>query len=196
MITAKKICESFEMPFKAGNSGQLIFGYNTGQCEHFGVGFHLVPTMAGFWISKWVDLNLIKEIFVCNSVMEVVAFLHFNAHRYNRHDELLFLAIAPMYNYPVGLFCQKHNLRLNLLFGTELIDVLRAIKFCLDFKGIGVCFYHDGEMVTAIVAGRIFSIHQKGISLRKFFTLLGIRPFFRQHVPKSKISFLHDFLNQ
>lgn len=176
--------------------GNLVFDYSTGQSEYFGLEFHTVPTSGGYWASKSIELNLIREIFVCSSAMEAIAFLYFNAHHYNRQDELLFLAIAPRYNYPAKLSALGQDVKVNLLFGIEVFDILRCIKFCLDFKSTKVRFYFEGESIQCLMADQTLSIQQKRISIRKFYSLCGIRPFFRQHKPKTYTSFLNQFINQ
>lgn len=196
IILAREICERFEIALRTDPMGNLVFDYSTGQSEYFGLEFHTIPTSGGHWASKSIEPNLIREIFVCRSAMEAIAFLHFNAHRYHRQDGLLFLAISPRYVYPVELSTLGQSVKVNLLFGTDVLDVLRCIKFCLDFKAIKVCFYLEDELIQCIMADKTVSIHQKRISVRKFFSLSRVRPFFRQYKPKTYTSFLNQFINQ
>lgn len=190
------VCETFGLPNRYDPLKELIFEYADGFCESFGNGTHLVPLKGGYWLSTGVDLNIVREVFIAASVMEIIAFLHFNGHRFNRPAELLFIAIGPRYNFPEVLTGQLISVKLNLLFGTDLIDTLRAIRFCMDIKGIRVLFYPEGDGITFMIPTCIFSIPQKEVSLRRFIALAGMRPFFKQCIPKSKVSFLYEFLNQ
>jgi hypothetical protein len=196
VTTAIEICERYGFSFRTDISGNLIFDYNSGLSEHFGKDGHLIPISAGFWCSRLVDLNIIREVFICLSAMDAVAFLHFNAARFNRSDELLFIAISPGYNYPEEVFKLLGKVKINMLLGNDLIDVLRAIRFCMEYRGIKVYFILEDELVVFRLTERVFFISQHRLSLRQFFLSAKIRPFFRQYLPKSKISFLHDFLNQ
>ncbi|RBQ08974.1 hypothetical protein DRW42_07130 [Pedobacter miscanthi] len=193
---AKGICERYRFSFRTDISGSLIFDYNSGESEHFGENVHLVPLNGGFWSSRLVDLNIISHIYICSSAMEAIAFIHFNSSRFSKPDGLLFIAISSCYNYPESIVRRLGKVRVNLVLGNDLIDNLRAIKFCMDYKGIQVQFLTENEQVVFKVAERCFSLSQPGLSLRRFFLLAKIRPFFRQYIPKSKISFLHEFLNQ
>jgi hypothetical protein len=193
---ARDICVSFGFSYRADISGRLIFDYNSGLSERFGKDDHLIPISAGFWCSRIVDLNIIREVFICLSAMDAVAFLHFNAARFNRSDELLFIAISPSYNYPEEVFKLLGKVKINILLGNDLIDVLRAIRFCMEYRGIKVYFILQDELVVFRFTERIFFISQHRLSLRQFFLSAKIRPFFRQYLPKSKISFLYEFLNQ
>jgi hypothetical protein len=192
----RDICERYGVSYRADISGNLIFDYNSGMSERFGKDGHLIPISAGFWCSRMVDLNIIREVFICPSAMDAVAFLYFNAGRFNRADELLFIAIGPSYNYPGEVFKLLGKVKINLLLGNDLIDMLRAIRFCMDYKSMGVHFILEDELVVFRLPGHVLSILQHGLSIRQFFSFAKIRPFFRQHVPRSKISFLHEFLNQ
>jgi hypothetical protein len=193
---ARDICVSFGFSYRADIPGSLIFDYNSGQSEHFGEKGHLVPLYGGFWSSRSVDLNIISQVYICSSAMEAIAFICFNSSRFNRPFELLFIAIGPHYAYPEEIFKELGKVKINLVLGNDLIDVLRAIRFCMEYRGIKVYFILQDELVVFRFTERIFFISQHRLSLRQFFLSAKIRPFFRQYLPKSKISFLHDFLNQ
>ncbi|WP_147243646.1 hypothetical protein [Pedobacter miscanthi] len=196
LSAAREICESYAFSFRTDISGTLIFDYNSGLSEHFGKDGHLIPISAGFWCSRMVDLNIVRQVFVCLSAMDAIAFLHFNAGRFNRSEELLFIAINPGRNYPQELSKELRKAKINVLLGNDLLDILHAIRFCMDYRGIKVCFTLQDELVVFSFYDHSLFIPQHELALRRFFLLAKIRPFFRQYVPKSKISFLHDFLNQ
>ncbi|WP_316847244.1 hypothetical protein [Pedobacter psychrodurus] len=193
---ARKICGIYGFSFRTDISGSVIFDYNGGLSEYFGKDGHLIAVAGDFWSSSVVNLNIVTQVFICSSAMEAVAFLHFNPSRFTRPDELLFIAIGPDYHFPGEILKQTGKVQINLLLGGDLIENLRTIKFCMDYRGIAVHFTLGDEMVFFKLPGNIFCIPQQLISLRRFFLLVKIRPFFRQYVPKSKISFLHEFMNQ
>jgi hypothetical protein len=190
------ICESYGFSFRTDVSGSLLFDYYNGQSEHFGENGHLVPLDGGFWSSRSVDFNIISQVYICSSAMEAIAFIHFNSSRFNRPCELLFVAISPHYTYPGEIFKELGKVKINLVLGCGLIDTLRAIRFCMDYHGIEVRFTFQDEYIVFRFSELVLSIPQHCLSLRKIFLMANIRPFFRQHLPKSKISFLHEFLNQ
>jgi hypothetical protein len=64
----RDICERYGVSYRADISGNLIFDYNSGMSERFGKDGHLIPISAGFWCSRMVDLNIIREVFICISM--------------------------------------------------------------------------------------------------------------------------------
>lgn len=177
-------------------SGSLLFDYYNGQSEQFGENGHLVPLDGGFWSSRSVDFNIISQVYICSSAMEAIAFIHFNSSRFNRPCELLFIAISPHYTYPGEIFKELGKVKINLVLGCGLIDTLRAIRFCMDYLGVVAHFTLQDEHIFFRFSEHVLFIPQHCFSIRKVFLMANIRPFFRQHLPKSKISFLHEFLNQ
>ena len=194
--TAIGICETYGFSFRTDILGDLLFDYHNGQSEYFGAKGHLVPPDGGFWSSRSVDLNIISQVYICSSAMEAIAFLYFNAARFNRQREILFIAIGPRYTYPVELFKQLGKVRINLVLGNSLIDILCAVRFCMDYKCTEVHFTLQDESVVFRFSELVFYIPQHRLCLRQVFLMANIRPFFRQYLPKSKISFLYEFLNQ
>lgn len=194
--TAIRICERYGFSFRTDIYGSLLFDYYNGQSEHFGEKGHVVPFDGGYWSSRLMDLNIISQVYICSSAMEAIAFIHFNSSRFNRSSELLFIAIGPHYTYPGEIFKQLGKVKINLVLGNHLIDILYAVRFCMDYKCMEVHFTYHDEGVVFRFSDLFFYIPQRRLSLRQVFLMANIRPFFRQYLPKSKISFLYEFLNQ
>ncbi|SFA41058.1 hypothetical protein SAMN04488511_102231 [Pedobacter suwonensis] len=193
---AKGICESYGISFRFNISGSLIFDYHNGQSEEFGENGHLVPLHGGFWSSRTMDLNIISQVYICSSAMEAIAFLHFNSSRFNRPCELLFVAISPHYIYPGEIFTELRKVKINLVLECGLVNTLRAIRFCMDYQGIASHFTFQDEHIFLRFSEHVLSIPQHCLSIRKVFLMANIRPSVRQYLPRSKISFLYEFLNQ
>jgi hypothetical protein len=190
---ARDICVSFGFSFRADISGRLIFDYNSGPSERFGKDGHLIPISAGFWCSRMVDLNIIREVFICLSAMDAIAFLHFNAARFSRSDELLFMAFTPGRNYPKEVFKELRKVKINLLLGNDLLDVLQTIRFCMDHKSIKVHFILEDELVVFRFTERVFFISQHRLSLRQFFCRPRSGRFLDNMFPNQKFLFYMIF---
>lgn len=187
---AKEICTQFGLSHYTDQLGNLIFDYGTAQIEHYSASFHLVPVRAGIWQSKSADLNLVREVFLCTSAMDGVAFLYFHGHRYPRHEELLFISMGCCFSFPAELMSLVNKAALNLVGSHDITDRIIFLKFCLAIRNLVFCVKFDEGLISAGSGTDVFRMTIEKFTLRAFFKLIHIRPFFRQYLPGGEISFL------
>ena len=129
----KLLQEFFRDSFETDASGNLVFDYGEGKKEHFGLDFHLVPSVTGFWTAGCLEYKQVKEVFICCSAMEAIAYLRFNLHRFPSLDNLLFLSPGSCLHLDHCVFIQEtfSNTKFNLIFPDDIIGRLTCLKLAL-----------------------------------------------------------------
>ena len=69
---------------------ELSFSYGD-QFERYGSGYHIVPSTQNLWVAGLANAT---HLIVTYSVMEAMAFITLNRHRFPRLEQLAFVAIG------------------------------------------------------------------------------------------------------
>lgn len=187
---AKEICALFEVNHETDDQGNLIFHYGQGLIEHYSPNFHLVPILAGTWQSKNADLNIVREIFLCTTAMDGIAFLYFHAHRYPRHEELLLISLGCCYSFPTELTSIVNKATINFINTNDLTGRITALRFCIDRLNLVFRLKLSDGFIIVDSGFDVLSLPLGEFSLKTFFAHFKIRPFSRQFFPRMGISFL------
>jgi hypothetical protein len=173
--------------------GTLSFNYGD-QEEHYGENFHTVPSTQNLWVAGTPHAT---QVIITYSVMEAMAFITLNRHRYPRLEQLVFIAIGNrLYARQADWIRQNfHGRKFTLVFGKDLIGNITDIKLTAGIKNIGIKIFH-AENEVMIYRGNllhVFNNHQ--ISLHAFQEAFGIRPRFRTRKPANSLTFLDQLKN-
>ena len=83
--------EFFEPFFRADALGNLLFDYGD-EIEHFGFAFHKVPSSVNFWMAGNRNFPQVRQVVICSSAMEALAWLNNKQSAVGCFDGLLLLS--------------------------------------------------------------------------------------------------------
>jgi hypothetical protein len=169
-------------------TADLSFSYGD-QYERYDVGFHIVPSTKNLWFAGTKNAT---HMIITYSVMEAMAFITLNRHRYPRLDQLAFVAIGNRLHVEQGEWI-RHSFpgrKVTLVFGKDLVGQITDIKLAAAIKNIPIrIIYKDAEI--HIYRGRYLQVfNQEQVSLHAFQEAFGIRPRFRTGKPVNSLTFL------
>lgn len=189
----KAVQEFFRYSFETDASGNLVFDYGEGKKEHFGLDFHLVPSVTGFWTAGCLEYQQVKEVFVCCSAMEAIAFLRFTLHRYPSLDNLLFLSLGSclLLEHYVCIQETFSNTKFNLIYPDEIIGRLTCLKLALAISRQPVRISLIDENVIIGFRYQEYLFTQDSFSLSAFYKEAGFWPAnIKVFKPKKHLSWL------
>jgi hypothetical protein len=167
---------------------ELLFKYGD-DYERFEKGFHRIPTTASLWMAGGA---LAKEVIITNGVMEALAYLTLNRHRYTNLSALCFIAIG---NFPHGaqllwIRSQFSKVKYTLVFSNDLLGKLTDIRIATGLRGKPVTFrFHSSGIEVQHRLVR-YQFREEVLSLDIFQKASGIRTGIRTIKSKSFNSFL------
>lgn len=183
---------------KTDRQGNLIFEYGLNMQEHFGINFHLVPSGTDFWSAGCTVKKQIREIFICASAMEAIAFLRFNEHKYPDLDKLMFVSFG-------NSLCPEHfNLlqeefaspKFNLVYPNHANGRLIDLKIALAVNRQPVKINIDGELIRIFFRYQEYCFELEAFSLNAFFRASGYWPEnVRTFKPKKHLTWLSQLLS-
>lgn len=170
-------------------SADLIFSY-INDYEHFGEGFHKVPTTRNIWFG---GSETAANVIVTYSAMEAICFITINRLRYPRLDQLAFVAIGNrLYSEQLDWIRERFaKRRFTLAFGFHLIGHITDIKFAAGIKKISIRVYHvDDDKVIINCKDKIHEFLDGQLSLNTFKQTVGIRVPILTRKPINALTFL------
>ncbi|OKS88169.1 hypothetical protein [Mucilaginibacter polytrichastri] len=169
-------------------AADLSFCYGD-QYEHYDERFHIVPATTNLWFAGTQNAT---HLIITHSVMEAMAFITLNRHRYPRLEQLAFVAIGNRLHVEQGDWIRQTfpGRKVTLVFGKDLVGHITDIKLVAVIKNIPIrIFYKAAEIhIYRDDSSRIFK--QEHISLHAFQEAFGIRPRFRTGKPVNSLTFL------
>lgn len=169
-------------------TADLSFYYGD-QYERYGKRFHIVPSTQNLWFAGTQNAT---HLIITYSVMEAMAFITFNRHRYPRMEQLAFIAIGNKLHAEQGDWIRQSFLgrKVILVFGKDMVGQITDIKLTAAIKNIPIrILYNDrGIHIYCKNCWKVFS--QELISLHAFQEAFGIRPRFRTGKPVQSLTFL------
>jgi|SRR5579863_7090423 len=185
LLTKLGIPPGIQAFFKAN---ELLFNYG-GDFEHFGTGFHLVPTTPNLYIA---GSEVTKELMIASSVMEAMAFLTLAGHRYPNLDDLSVIAIG---NLPhpgqlnwIKSRCQKR--KITMVFGKDILGRLTDIKVAAGIRNKVVRLTMRENRIDIEYNQIQYRFNQDSLSLNKFEKSAGLRSKIRTCKPKKFDTYL------
>jgi len=171
-----------------GVTDELSFSYGD-QYERYGPGFHIVPSTQNIWVAGLLNaLHLI----ITYSVMEAMAFITLNRHRFPRLEQITFVAIGNRHHVEQSDWIREHfpGRKVTLVFGKDLIGHITDIKLAAAIKGIPLRIISNHDEIH-IYRGKCLQVfNQDQVSLHTFQETFNIRPRFRTEKPVRALTFL------
>jgi hypothetical protein len=188
LLTRLGVSPEIQSLFNIG--GELLFHYGDTQ-EHYGKGFHKIPTTPNLWIAGNDTSN---EIIVSYSAMEVIAFITINRSRYANLEQLAFIAIGnQLQQGQVDWIRQSFpKRRFTLLFGKDELGHLTDIKLAAGLQNTVIQIYHTSQSQQVIIdrKGKQIIFEYGKISLNRYKLAFHIRGRIRTRKPSQSLTFL------
>ncbi|MEO6849044.1 MAG: hypothetical protein ABI166_00375 [Mucilaginibacter sp.] len=186
LLTGLGISPEIQAFFNA--AADLSFSYGD-QMENYGEGFHTVPSTRNLWVAGTHNAT---HVVIAYSVMEAIAFITLNRHRYHRLEQLAFIAIGNRLHSEQANWIRENfpGRKFTLVFGKDLIGHITDIKLAAGIKNIPIrVFFSDNEVL--IYRDKVLRVfNQDQTSLHAFQEAFGIRPRFRTAKPVQSLTFL------
>ncbi len=185
ILTRLGIPPGIQAFFKAN---ELLFNYGE-DFEHFGTGFHLVPTTPNLYIA---GSEVTKELIIASSVMEAIAFLTLAGHRYPNVNDLSVIAIG---NLPrpgqlnwIKSRCQKR--KITMVFGKDIMGRLTDIKVAAGIRNKVVRLSMREKKIDIEYNHVHYRFEPDNLSLNQFEKSAGLRSGIRTCKPKKFDTYL------
>ncbi|RKR84602.1 hypothetical protein BDD43_4848 [Mucilaginibacter gracilis] len=166
----------------------LTFHYGD-QYERYDAGFHIVPSTQNLWFAGTPNASL---LIITYSVMEAMAFITFNRHRFPRLEQLAFIAIGNKLHAEQGDWIRLSFLRRKviLVFGKDLVGHITDIKLAAAIKNIPIRILYKNNEIHIYRNSSLKIFDQEQVSLHAFQEAFAIRPRFRTAKPVRSLTFL------
>ena len=179
----------FKGNYERGNDGKLDFVFSDGVSESFHLGKHQLATSSGIWFNS-PRLSAFGSLYVCSSVMEAVAFVLLQGANLADLDQSCWIVFGLNCQLPGAALEFCFGRKISLLFGRDLLDVLRAVKICVSLKGFLVNFWLREDLLECHFRGRSYVFPVEGFSLSRFKQATGFRDYSSMKRPPDAASFL------
>lgn len=174
------------------NNTDCLFDFGDSH-EHFGQGFHRVPTSQNVWRAS---RDCVTEVIITHSAMEAVAYITLNSYSHSVIENIGFIAIG---NYPHALqtgwirdtFKKR---KITLVFGNCLLGILADIRVVAGLRSLQLRMTLDGNCIKLESKGLTHSIEQGSLSLYLFEKAFGIRSGIKTSKPKNHLTYLDQLL--
>jgi hypothetical protein len=169
-------------------SSDLSFNYGD-QLECYEDGIHVVPSTQNLWLAGSQNAT---HLIISYSVMEMMAFITLNRHRYPRLENLAFIAIGNRLHTEQGDWIRQSfpGRKIILVFGKDLIGHLTDIKITAAIKNIAVRVLYINTEIHLYKDKTLCVFNQEQVSLHAFQEAFSIRPRFRTAKPVHSLTFL------
>jgi len=163
-----EVQEFFSPYYSSDSDGNLVFPYGR-YAETYGIAFHQVPATEFYWLAG-SDLALAREILICGSAMEAVAWLHIHFRAYNSTDGLLFLSTGtrPCGEHFHWLKAKMKGKRISLLFGNDLLGRVCDLKTAAALRNQPAAVSLDNKNVFVTFRSKTYSYSRELFSLNAF----------------------------
>ena len=162
--------QSFFSPFYTAASGDLIFQQGV-YLEHFGMGFHRLSQGRDCWLAGEKNLALVSRVFVGESAMDAIAFLHFQGHTLANWERSLFVATGA--GLPGARLRwireQLKGKKLTMLFPGDLPGRIADLKVAAAFRGMpAAASLAEKERLTVSFRAKEYQFDRETFSLAAF----------------------------
>ena len=177
--------------FTSDAAGNLVFNYHD-SIEHFGFAFHRVPVAEHFWIAGNTDFHMIRQVFVCGTAMDAIAYLSLNFSSFNHIENLLFLATGVKPNRDQMRWISEHlsSKIFSLIFNRDILGRVCDLKTATAIRRIPVAVGIANEQVIINFRNQQYIFSQEQFSLNAFEKASGYRFNTRTLKPKNFDSYL------
>ncbi|EHQ26483.1 hypothetical protein Mucpa_2353 [Mucilaginibacter paludis DSM 18603] len=177
--------------------GNLLFSYGD-STETYGLAFHRVPASGGIWLAGNSDYNLIRQVFVCRSAMDAIAFLSLNYKAFPDFDQLFFVAtgLRPCRAQLDWIVANFPHRKIGLLFGNDLLDKITDLKVAAGLHSLFLSVTLSGDTVNVRFLYRDYRFTTDRFSLNQFEKQSGQRFRCRTVKPRRAVSWANQLFQK
>jgi len=163
-----EVQEFFSPYYSSDSDGNLVFPYGR-YAETYGMAFHHVPATENYWLAG-CDLTMAREIIICSSAMEAVAWLHIHYRACNQTGNLLFLSTGtrPCGEHFYRLKGKMKGKRISLLFGNDLLGRVCDLKTAAALRNQPAAVSLDNKNIFVTFRSKTYSYSRELFSLNAF----------------------------
>jgi len=169
--------QSFFQPyFNSDGTGNLVFSYQD-SFEHFGFAFHRVPDSEYLWMAGNNNFSHIRQVFICGSAMDCIAFLNFNYSAFRHTDNLLFVStgIRPNADQLRWINENLDGKMFSLVFSNDLLGRICDLKAAAGIRRMPLAISTTGEEIVVYFRHKAYHFLFDEFSLNAFEKQAGYR---------------------
>jgi hypothetical protein len=176
--------------------GGIYFEYSEGVIEHYNFGFHRVPSVPTFWRAGVLETNIITDIIIASSAMDIITFVSKKINTYSNNSNILFLASGTrLHNSHLALIKNFSTIKITMIFENSFLGSVSDIKVAAALLDQPIIFKVFQDTTTIKFKDKTFEFSTETLSLNSFRKAFKVRtPKLRTQKSKS-INFLQDHLN-
>src|ERR1700744_3370436 len=180
-LGVKAEVQQYFAPFITEEDGSLQFDYGD-STERYAPSFHLVPCSAAGWIAGSPDFHTIRQVLICCSAMEALAFLSLRFHACPSPGHFLFVAAGNClggFNFDRPVF-HLPGRKYALLFGRDILGRVADLFIAARLRKKQVTIRYEGQGQFAVdYRGAQYAFSEAELSLHAFETAAGLRTHIR-----------------
>jgi hypothetical protein len=175
----------FEPYLNADHNGDLVFSYGH-ETEVFGLAFHRVPIAENLWIAGNQNLAMVRQVFICESAMEAIAYLSMNFVAFRDFENLLFIATGSKPNTEQFRYILQNlpGKAFTLISSKDLLGRVCDLKAAAGIRKMPVAVAFENEQLKIHFRFRTYTFSPDGFSLNFFEKLSGYQFNLKTSKPK------------
>ena len=157
-----------------------------------GMGFHRLPISDHCWIGGNDHMATVRQVFICSSAMEALAWLHVHFHAFSQAGSLLFLATGTRPG-PGQFRWIRQNVKckqISLIFTNDLPGRACDLKTAAALHNQPAAVFYYDQQVSVSFRNQYFEFNEQAFSLNAFEKASGYRFGVRTLKPKGFCSWL------
>lgn len=174
--------------------GNLLFAYGE-EFEHFGFGFHRVPTTGELWLAGNLQLSQVRLVILSASALDAVAWLNKKLPAFPQTENLLFASLGAGIHDAALSWTREHlaGKQYRLLFGNDLLGRMADLKLAATIRGWPLSVYRaEKEQVVVEFRSQHYVFSQESFSLFAFEKVAGVRFGMATDKPKKYNTFFDE----
>jgi hypothetical protein len=173
----QEVQDYFEPYCFSNEAGDLCFAYGN-EFEHYGFAFHRVPIVSCFWMAGNLNFSQVRQVIICGSAMECIAWLNHNWFSFFYTENLLFLSVGASLRREHIRWLRAHLTGKNFTFafGRDLLGRLTALKLAAGIRGqqLHVAYLAE-EKIQILFRGCTFLFNPENFSINVLEKVSGYR---------------------
>lgn len=173
--------------------GGVFFDYGDDEIEHFSFGFHKVPSVPRFWKAGITDSNIITEVIIGSSAINIVAYMSYKLKFYSKNANILFLSTGSrLYDSHLDYIKNFKNKRITLVFNDDFYGKVADIKVAAALLNQPIKFRVEQDSVIIGFKEKEITFDLLNLSLNAFRKAFKVRiPLLRTQKSKS-LNYIQD----
>lgn len=177
--------------------GNLVFSYGD-RIETYGLAFHRVPVTEKIWTAGNHDHHMVRQVFICYSAIDAIAFLSFNRKKLVDLDHLFFVAtgLRPCRAQVDWVATNFPNRNIGLLFSNDLPGRITDLRVAAGINGLSLAVTVADGLVNIRFRYRDYPFTTETFSLNQFEKQSGQRFRCRTFKPRQADSWANELFQK